>query len=53
MVETIRTNFDKKTWQLIYDKLAELGKKKLKKITVSEAIEVLLKDAYLREKEKN
>ena len=48
MPGAIRTNFDKETERLIYDKQAELIKQKQRKVTISEAIETLLKDAYLR-----
>jgi hypothetical protein len=52
MSDTIRTNFSPDTRQLIYFKIAELTKDKKRKVTIGEAIEVLLKDAYLRKPEK-
>jgi hypothetical protein len=48
MPETIRTTFDSKTNELIYKKQAEMIVDKKRKVTISEAIETLLKDAYLR-----
>jgi uncharacterized alpha-E superfamily protein len=44
----IRANFSPDTWKIIYDKQAEMQKEKMRRIAVSQAIEVLLKDAYLR-----
>jgi hypothetical protein len=44
----IRTNWDEDLWNIIYQKQSELQKKKLRNVTVSQAVEVLLKDAYLR-----
>jgi hypothetical protein len=48
MSATIRTNFEQATWKIIYDKQAEMQKKKLRNVTPGQAIEVLIKDAYLR-----
>jgi hypothetical protein len=48
--KVIRTNWDEDLWDIIYQKQAELQKKKLRNVTVGQAIEVLLKDAYLRKR---
>lgn len=48
MPETIRTPFGSETWKVIYDKKSELQKEKLRNVTIAQAIEVLIKDAYIR-----
>jgi hypothetical protein len=48
MSTVIRTTFEKEVWRLIFDKQAALQKEKLRVVTPGQAIEVLLKDAYLR-----
>lgn len=46
--KTLRAKWADDTWKLIFDKQNDLQKKKLRKITPAQAIEVLMKDAYLR-----
>lgn len=48
MATTIKTNFSKETNELLYTKIGDMTKEKKRKVTISEAIETLLKDAYLR-----
>lgn len=47
---TLRTNWSEDIWRLVYNKQAKLQKEKLRPVTPAQAIEVLLKDAYLRKK---
>jgi hypothetical protein len=54
MSTTQKINFCKEVNSLVYDKIGDLVKEKKRKVTFSEAVEALLKDAYLRkEKETN
>lgn len=45
-------NLSKETMHLIYDKQAELQKKKLRRVSIEQTIEILLKEAYLSDKER-
>jgi macrodomain Ter protein organizer (MatP/YcbG family) len=54
MSTAIKVNFSKEVDDLVYSRLSEMVKEKKRKVTISEALEALLKDAYLRkEKETN
>jgi macrodomain Ter protein organizer (MatP/YcbG family) len=48
MSTTQKINFSDEVQDLVYEKLAVLVKQKKRKVTFSEAVEALLKDAYLR-----
>jgi hypothetical protein len=48
MSTAVKINFSKEVNDLVYDKLSNLVKEKKRKVTFSEAVEALLKDAYLR-----
>jgi hypothetical protein len=48
MSTTQKINFSKEVDDLVYNKIGDLVKEKKRKVTFSEAIEALLKDAYLR-----
>lgn len=48
MSTAVKLNFSEEVNELVYRKLGEMVTKKKKKVTISDAIQVLLKDAYLR-----
>lgn len=48
MSTAVKVNFSKEVNDLVYNKLSELVKEKKRKVTFSQALEALLKDAYLR-----
>jgi hypothetical protein len=45
-------NLSKETMEVIYEKQSELQKKKLRRVSLDQTIDVLIKDAYLRNKDK-
>lgn len=51
MSTAIKVNFSKEVNDLVYERMSTLVKEKKRKVTISEALESLLKDAYLRKSE--
>jgi hypothetical protein len=48
MSTAVKVNFCEEVNNLVYNKIGDLTKEKKRKVTFSEALEALLKDAYLR-----